>query len=166
MENAVYKMTPFLLSPQCVNSLVPGSCGRKFCNLPTQVLDQVHMDGLVQDCSISSALAMDTAVLHKAIDMSLAKLFSGECQRTKSTLVQVMAWCRQAPSHYLNQCWPCLCRHMASLGHNELTLLMLKMEYSGFRVQYHACWCSCDFICFGQAKSKKRFKMWICFYNL
>ena len=24
----------------------------------------------------------------------------------KSTLVQVMAWCRQAPSHDLNQCWP------------------------------------------------------------
>ena len=24
----------------------------------------------------------------------------------KSTLVQVMAWCRQAKSHYLNQCWP------------------------------------------------------------
>ena len=24
----------------------------------------------------------------------------------KSTLVQVMAWCRQASSHYLNQCWP------------------------------------------------------------
>ena len=24
----------------------------------------------------------------------------------KSTLVQVMAWCRQAPSHSLNQCWP------------------------------------------------------------
>ena len=24
----------------------------------------------------------------------------------KSTLVQVMAWCRQAPSHYLKQCWP------------------------------------------------------------
>ena len=23
----------------------------------------------------------------------------------KSTLVKVMAWCRQAPSHYLNQCW-------------------------------------------------------------
>ena len=25
----------------------------------------------------------------------------------KSTLVQVMAWCRQATSHYLNQCWLC-----------------------------------------------------------
>ena len=23
-----------------------------------------------------------------------------------ATLVQVMAWCRQATSHYLNQCWP------------------------------------------------------------
>ena len=23
----------------------------------------------------------------------------------KSTLVQVMAWCRQVPSHYLGQCW-------------------------------------------------------------
>ena len=24
----------------------------------------------------------------------------------KSTLIQVMAWCRQATSHYLKQCWP------------------------------------------------------------
>ena len=24
----------------------------------------------------------------------------------KSALVEVMAWCRQATSHYLNQCWP------------------------------------------------------------
>ena len=24
----------------------------------------------------------------------------------KSTLIQVMAWCHQATSHYLNQCWP------------------------------------------------------------
>ena len=27
------------------------------------------------------------------------------CTDDKS--VQVMAWCRQAASHYLNQCWPC-----------------------------------------------------------
>ena len=31
----------------------------------------------------------------------------------KSTLVQVMAWCRQATSHYLNQCWP---RSMSPYG--------------------------------------------------
>ena len=40
----------------------------------------------------------------------------------QSTLVQVMAWCRQATSHYLSQCLhsslsPC---HMASPGLNEL----------------------------------------------
>ena len=28
----------------------------------------------------------------------------------QSTLVQVMAWCRQATSHYLSQCWP---RHLS-----------------------------------------------------
>ena len=31
----------------------------------------------------------------------------------KSTLVQVMAWCRQATSHYLSQCWP---RSMSPCG--------------------------------------------------
>ena len=31
----------------------------------------------------------------------------------KSTLVQVMAWCHQAPSHYLSQCWP---RSMSPYG--------------------------------------------------
>ena len=36
------------------------------------------------------------------------KLPSEECHQTllMSTLVQVMAWCRQATSHYLSQCWP------------------------------------------------------------
>ena len=31
----------------------------------------------------------------------------------QSTLVQVMAWCRQATSHYLSQCWP---RSVTSYG--------------------------------------------------
>ena len=31
----------------------------------------------------------------------------------QSTLVQVMAWCHQAPSHYLSQCWP---RSMSPYG--------------------------------------------------
>ena len=31
----------------------------------------------------------------------------------KSTLVQVMAWCRQATIHYLSQCWP---RSMSPYG--------------------------------------------------
>ena len=30
----------------------------------------------------------------------------GSLTNEKSTLVQVMVWCRQATSHYLSQCWP------------------------------------------------------------
>ena len=37
-----------------------------------------------------------------------------------STLVQVMAWCRQAPSHYLSHCWPISLSSL--LQGNELTV--------------------------------------------
>ena len=38
----------------------------------------------------------------------------------QSTLIKVMAWCRQVISLCLNQCWSSpTCRHMASVGHNE-----------------------------------------------
>ena len=49
----------------------------------------------------------------------------------KSTLVHVMAWCRQATSHYLSQYWPCFCRHMASLGPNEFII-----RVTGFPVHF------------------------------
>ena len=41
----------------------------------------------------------------------------------KSTLVQVMAWCRQATSHYWANVDPVFCCYMASLGPNEWTLM-------------------------------------------
>ena len=48
---------------------------------------------LVTDgCDISSEIAL--------------KLTSWDLSDDKSTLVQLMAWCHQATSHYLNQCWP------------------------------------------------------------
>ena len=37
-----------------------------------------------------------------------------------------MAWCHQATSHYLSQCWP---RPMVSLGHNELTHWVWEIEW-------------------------------------
>ena len=44
------------------------------------------------------------------VEASLVKLPWHECHLDftddQSTLVQVMAWCRQATSHYLSQCWP------------------------------------------------------------
>ena len=53
----------------------------------------------------------------------------------KSTLLQVMAWCRQARSHYLSQCWP---RSMSPYGitrlqwvnvHNKCTDIMLRASF-------------------------------------
>ena len=74
----------------------------------------------------------------------------------KSTLVQVMAWCRQATSHYLSQCWPIsLCRHMPSLGPNELTyrghcIILVKLGQYHFLIsqghpQQHIIWKTCFF---------------------
>ena len=40
----------------------------------------------------------------------------------KSTLVEVMAWCRQAQAITWANVDPVLCHHMASLGLNELTI--------------------------------------------
>ena len=47
----------------------------------------------------------------------------------KSTLVQVMAWCRQATSHYLSQCWP---RPMSPYGITRPQWVnTLKLRQSG-----------------------------------
>ena len=42
--------------------------------------------------------------------------------KTWSTLVQVMAWCCQALSHYLNQCWIIINQF---LGHSQKSYLFL-----------------------------------------
>ena len=56
----------------------------------------------------------------------------------KSTLVLVMAWCRQATSHYLSQCWPrYLSPLMASLGPNELNTIMAKCVWIHI-ILYHS----------------------------
>ena len=67
-----------------INSLTPGRYGFSF-KLVIQILFY---------WSLSSDILM---IIH-----------SDECHRTgdKSTLVQVMAWCCQATSHYLSLCWP------------------------------------------------------------
>ena len=55
------------------------------------------------------------------------------CQNTyddRSTLVQVMAWCCQAPRHYLSQGDRDLCYHMVSLGRNELKWFMGQYDHS------------------------------------
>ena len=58
----------------------------------------------------------------------------------KSTMVQVMAWCRQATSHYLSQCWlrsmPIYA--MASLGYTELAEVY---QLAALLQWVHTNWC-------------------------
>ena len=58
----------------------------KFC------LSKFQADLVLDDWGISCAIHL----------IWMSQGFSDD----KSTLVQVIAWCRQATSHYLNQCWP------------------------------------------------------------
>ena len=43
----------------------------------------------------------------------ILRWMSQDLSDDKSTLIQAMAWCRQATSHYLSQCWP---RSMSPYG--------------------------------------------------
>ena len=59
--------------------------------------------------------------------------------RTRSTLVQVLACCLTAPSHYLNQCWLIISRvhwHMRAIWHKtpqpSITNITLKIIYQNF----------------------------------
>ena len=68
-----------------INSLAPGRFQRNFRKVIFQLI--LVIDGWSVSCKI----------VLKWMPMDLTE--------GKSTLVQVMSWCRQATSHYLSQCW-------------------------------------------------------------
>ena len=84
---------PFLSWPQCINLLALERCG---CNLRLVIFKLKSWTDIL---SISSKISLRW-MPHDTFDVN-------------SALVQVMAWCHQAPSHYLNQCWP---RSMTQYG--------------------------------------------------
>ena len=51
-------------------------------------------------------LALLFHIFRSSYSDNALRWMSRDLTEDKSTLVQVMAWCRQAPSHYLSQCWP------------------------------------------------------------
>ena len=57
----------------------------------------------------------------------------------KSTLVQLIAWCRQATSHYLSQCWP------SSL----LPYGVTRPQWVKKNPDFRASWCEIDLGVFG-----------------
>ena len=81
------------IQQKIVNSLVPGRCGSSFI-------------------SKNFSLIIQNTSLHTRQEITfrwMPQYLSNE----KSTLVQVMAWCRQATSHYPSQYWP---RSMSPYG--------------------------------------------------
>ena len=68
-----------------INSLAPG---RSECDSKNGIYNLVLLIGIFRS-------SHDNAL----------QLMSQDLTDDKSTLVQVMAWCRQATSHYLSQCW-------------------------------------------------------------
>ena len=69
-----------------IDSLAPGRPG---CHFKTAIFNFVLLIGIFTSSN-------DNAL----------RWIPGDLADDKSTLVQVMAWCRQATSHYLSQCWP------------------------------------------------------------
>ena len=58
----------------------------------------------------------------------------------KSTLVQVMACCRQTTSYYMSQCWPRSMSPTASLGHNGLNIAMVPTWHSSHNIAIIYVW--------------------------
>ena len=70
----------------------------------------------------------------------------------KSTLVQVMAWCRQTPSHFLSQCW---LRSLSLFGvtrpqrvneyiYNDLITFFKMADKSLYNFKSSRCYSCCD----------------------
>ena len=71
--------------PHWINSLTPRRFGCDFKNL---IFNLVSLIGILRSLYDNALRWMPQNIIDD-----------------KSTLVQVMAWCRQATSHYLSQCW-------------------------------------------------------------
>ena len=99
------------LKPILANSLTPGFSGRCRCNLNSLAPGKFEWNfRYVTFICISVIDGWGTSCEIAIIRMSLDSHWFTDGQ---STLVQVMAWCHQATSHYLSQCWP---RSLSSYG--------------------------------------------------
>ena len=79
-------LLPFWSWKRWVNSLAPG---RPRCHFKTAIFNLILLIGIFTSSKYNALRWMPR-----------------DLTDDKSTLVQVMAWCRQATSHYLSQCWP------------------------------------------------------------
>ena len=91
----------------CVNTLAPGRAG---FNFKSAIFNLVLLIGIFRSSYDNFIEPMhrnkpNITYLLTSYDNAL-RWMSWDLSEDKSTLVQVMAWCCQAASHYLSQCWP------------------------------------------------------------
>ena len=109
----------------CINSLTPGRCG---CNLKLIIfISRINI-----------------------MTISCYTLPSGEYHKT-STLVQVMAWCYLATTHYLNQYWSSMIPYTITkpqrvniLTYKEVSAVLCDMGSSWNRQQRFTGISGCD----------------------
>ena len=93
-----------LIAVHGINILASGRCDSNFKSVIFE-----HIDGLVQDCSISCALPIEILQSCTKLSTCYEIALRWMLQNTfdwKAKLFQVMAWCHQATSHYLSQYLP------------------------------------------------------------
>ena len=97
-------VAPF--TTDCINSLAPRRCSNLIFNHGLQI----HILGTSFDIGV------------RRMPKSRVRGVPKSPINDESTSVQVKAWCHQATSHYLSQCWPRpLYCYKISVSHNELT---------------------------------------------
>ena len=115
-ENDVCTTAIILYRIICVNTLAPGRPG---CNFKTAIFNLVLLIGILTS-------SKDNALRWMPRDLT----------DDKSTLVQVMAWCRKAKSHYLSQCWP---SSMSPYGITRPQLVNSACNHLCFRAEILLC---------------------------
>ena len=77
-----------------------------FCFVLSRFYDWSLTCWPLRNTKVISQVLFFSISFFQLISLTLHVAYVPQNLNDKSTLVQVMAWCRQAPSHYLNQCWP------------------------------------------------------------
>ena len=85
MSDCIIQRLEDVVTHTCLNSLAPGICINNS--------ESIILKHMLRIKFISTACK----IALRWVPQNLTN--------KKSTLVQVMAWCRQATSHYLSQCW-------------------------------------------------------------
>ena len=99
-----------------MNSLAPGRCGSNLKTVTFKFISRI--DILIISCEIA------------------LRWMPQDLIDEKSKLVQVMAWCRQAPSHCLSLCWP---RSMWTYGITKPQWVNSLRSDNAHMHQWHHC---------------------------